>query len=99
MRFRIIIYTKDELGRPVLTVHGAALGGGDFMADGSVAMEGNLRMDGNAILGVKSISNTHKISTDGVAPLYIGSTIETGDVTSPRLTSTSDGQLAWVAKA
>lgn len=51
-------YTKDELGRPVLTVHGAALGGGDFMASGAVAMEGNLQMSGNAILGVKSISNT-----------------------------------------
>ena len=150
-------YTKDELGRPVLTVHGAALGGGDFMASGKVAMEGNLQMSGNAILGVKSISNTdsglaiesevdlnnhritglldpvepqdaatrayvdasafqdaqgkatgnldmnehsitnaHKISTDGVAPLYIGSTIETGDVTSPRLTATSDGQAAFV---
>ena len=51
-------YTKDELGRPVLSLHGAALGGGDFMASGAVAMEGNLQMSGNAILGVKSISNT-----------------------------------------
>lgn len=33
-------YTKDELGRPVLTVHGAALGGGDFkIADGVVSLQ------------------------------------------------------------
>lgn len=51
-------YTKDELGRPVLTVHGAALGGGDFMADGSVPMTGDLQMDGHAIYGVDSLSNT-----------------------------------------
>ncbi len=51
-------YTKDEQRRPILHVNGAAVSGGDFMADGSVEMTGNLQMGANAIMGVKSISNT-----------------------------------------
>lgn len=150
-------YTKDAQRRPVLNIKTSALGGGDFMANGSTEMTGNLKMGGNAILGVKSISNTdtgiaiesdvdinnhkisslldptenqdaatkkyvddhsvlgedgkvdsnfdmnehaivnvHKISTDGPAPLYIGSTIEASGTNAPRLTGATDGTAAFV---
>lgn len=43
-----------------------------------------------------AIINAHKISTDGPAPLYIGPTIESGDVNAPRLTATTAGEAAFV---
>lgn len=54
-------YSKDNLGRPVLSVKAGTGGdgaGGDFKSDGTVPMTGNLYMNGNNIMGVKSISNT-----------------------------------------
>ena len=43
-----------------------------------------------------AIVNVHKISTDGPAPLYIGPTIESGNVNAPRLTATTAGEAAFV---
>lgn len=43
-----------------------------------------------------AILNVHKISTDGVAPLYIGATIEPSGTNAPRLTATSSGEGAFV---
>lgn len=43
-----------------------------------------------------ALLNVHKISTDGVAPLYIGATIEPSGTNSPRLTATSNGEGAFV---
>lgn len=43
-----------------------------------------------------AIINAHKISTDGPAPLYIGSTIEATGTTAPRLTGATDGTAAFV---
>lgn len=71
-------YIKDELGRPVLTVHGAALGGGDFMADGSVPMTGDLQLDGHAIF------NCHSISGEENEPVAIESD---ADMNNHRITS------------
>lgn len=48
-------YTKDELGRPVLTIIGGT-GSGDFKADGSTPMTGDLQLANHAIFGVHSIS-------------------------------------------
>lgn len=43
-----------------------------------------------------AIINAHKISTDGPAPLYIGSTIEATGTIAPRLTGATDGTAAFV---
>lgn len=74
-------YTKDELGRPVLTVHGAALGGGDFMASGEVPMTGDLQLGGHAIFGV------HSISGEVDQPVAIESD---ADMNNHRITSVSN---------
>ena len=42
------------------------------------------------------IVNAHRISTDGPAPLYIGSTIEATGTNAPRLTGSNDGTAAFV---
>lgn len=57
-------------------------------ADGKVYSD--LNMNEHAIV------NAHKISTDGPAPLYIGSTIESKDTVAPRLTGVNDGTAAFV---
>lgn len=54
------------------------------------ARTADLDMNEHAIL------NAHKISTDGPAPLYIGPTIESGEVNAPRLTATTAGEAAFV---
>lgn len=74
-------YTKDELGRPVLTVHGAALGGGDFMASGAVPMTGDIQLGGHAIFGV------HSISGEVDQPVAIESD---ADMNNHRITSVSN---------
>lgn len=43
-----------------------------------------------------AIVNVHKISTDGVAPLYLGATIEASGTNAPRLTATTAGEAAFV---
>lgn len=48
-------YTKDELGRPVLTIIGGT-GSGDFKTDGSTPMTGDLQLAGHAIFNCHSIS-------------------------------------------
>ena len=54
------------------------------------------KIDSNLDMNEHAIVNAHKISTDGPAPLYIGPTIESGDVNAPRLTATTAGEAAFV---
>lgn len=57
-------------------------------ADGKVDSDLNMNEHG--------IVNAHRISTDGPAPLYIGSTIEDAGTNAPRLTGSNDGTAAFV---
>ena len=57
-------------------------------ADGKVDSDLNMNEHG--------IVNAHRISTDGPAPLYIGSTIEPKGTVAPRLTGVNDGTAAFV---
>lgn len=57
-------------------------------ADGKVDSDLNMNEHG--------IVNAHRISTDGPAPLYIGSTIESKGTVAPRLTGANDGSAAFV---
>lgn len=54
------------------------------------AMNGNIDMSGNGIL------NVQKIHVDGEAPIYLGSTIETGVTNASRITGIAGGGAAVV---
>lgn len=54
------------------------------------AMDGNIDMSGNGIL------NVQKIHVDGEAPIYLGSTIETGVTNASRITGIAGGGAAVV---
>ena len=54
------------------------------------------KIDSELDMNEHAIVNVHKISTNGPAPLYIGPTIESGDVNVPRLTGATDGSAAFV---
>lgn len=57
-------------------------------ADGKVDSDLNMNEHG--------IVNAHRISTDGPAPLFLGSTIESTGTNAPRLTGVNDGSAAFV---
>lgn len=54
------------------------------------AMDGNINMSGNSLL------NVQKIHVDGEAPIYLGSTIETGVTNASRITGIAGGGAAVV---
>ena len=54
------------------------------------AMSGNINMGENAII------NVQKIHVDGTAPIYIGSTVESGATNAARLTGVAGGGAAFV---
>ena len=54
------------------------------------AMDGNINMSGNSLL------NVQKIHIDGEAPIYLGSTIETGATNASRITGIAGGGAAVV---
>lgn len=54
------------------------------------------KIDSDLNMNEHGIVNAHRISTDGPAPLYIGSTIEPTGTTAPRLTGSNDGTAAFV---
>lgn len=54
------------------------------------AMDGNINMSGNSLL------NVQKIHVDGEAPVYMGSTIETGATNASRITGIAGGGVAIV---
>lgn len=54
------------------------------------AMDGNINMSGNSLL------NVQKIHVDGEAPIYLGSTIETGVTNASRITGIAGGGVAVV---
>lgn len=54
------------------------------------AMDGNINMGGNSLL------NVQKIHIDGEAPIYLGSTIETGATNASRITGIAGGGVAVV---
>lgn len=54
------------------------------------------KIDSNLDMNEHAIINAHKISTDGPAPLYLGSTIEAAGTNAPRLTGATDGSAAFV---
>ncbi len=64
--------------------------------DDRVVLDTDGKATGDLDMNEHAIVNAHKISTDGVAPLYIGSTIETSATNSPRLTATTAGEAAFV---
>ena len=56
----------------------------------------NGKVDSDLDMNEHGIINAHRISTDGPAPLYIGSTIEDSGTNAPRLTGSNDGTAAFV---
>ena len=54
------------------------------------------KVDSDLNMNEHGIVNAHRISTDGPAPLYLGSTIESKGTTAPRLTGVNDGSAAFV---
>lgn len=54
------------------------------------------KIDSDLNMNEHGIVNAHRISTDGPAPLYIGSTIEPTGTNAPRLTGSNDGTAAFV---
>lgn len=53
-------------------------------------------MDGSIDMGANAIINVQKIHVDGVAPIYIGSTVESGATNAARLTGVAGGGAAFV---
>ena len=53
-------------------------------------------MTGNLNMGANAITNVQKIHVDGAAPIYIGSTIESGATNAARLTGVAGGGAAFV---
>ncbi len=53
-------------------------------------------MTGGIDMGANAITNVQKIHVDGVAPIYIGSTIESGATNAARLTGVAGGGAAFV---
>lgn len=53
-------------------------------------------MDGAIDMGANAITNVQKIHVDGVAPIYIGSTVESGATNAARLTGVAGGGAAFV---
>lgn len=53
-------------------------------------------MTGNIDMGANAITNVQKIHVDGVAPIYIGSTIESQAANAARLTGVAGGGAAFV---
>ena len=52
-------------------------------------------MSGSINMGENAITNVQKIHVDGIAPIYIGPTIEQG-VNAPRLVGSTSGEAAFV---
>ena len=53
-------------------------------------------MTGNIDMGARAIINAQKIHVDGSAPIYIGSTVESGVTNAARLTGVAGGGAAFV---
>lgn len=53
-------------------------------------------MTGNIDMGANAITNVQKIHVDGAAPIYIGSTVESGATNAARLTGVAGGGAAFV---
>lgn len=53
-------------------------------------------MTGSIDMGANAITNVQKIHVDGAAPIYIGSTIESGATNAARLTGVAGGGAAFV---
>lgn len=53
-------------------------------------------MTGSINMGANAITNVQKIHVDGAAPIYIGSTIESGATNAARLTGVAGGGAAFV---
>ena len=53
-------------------------------------------MSGNINMGENAIINVQKIHVDGTAPIYIGSTVESGATNAARLTGVAGGGAAFV---
>ena len=64
--------------------------------DDRTVLGGDGKAIGDVDMNEHAIINAHKVSTDGVAPLYIGATIEPSGTDSPRLTATTAGEAAFV---
>lgn len=59
--------------------------------DGHSLLGDDGMIDSDLNMNEHGIVNAHRISTDGPAPLYIGSTIEPTGTNAPRLTGSNDG--------
>ena len=64
--------------------------------DGHSLLGDDGKIDSDLNMNEHGIVNAHRISTDGPAPLYIGSTIEPTGTNAPRLTGSNDGTAAFV---
>lgn len=64
--------------------------------DGHSLFSDDGKIDSDLNMNEHGIVNAHRISTDGPAPLYIGSTIEPTGTNAPRLTGVNDGTAAFV---
>mgnify|MGYP004666973965 CR=1 FL=1 len=53
-------------------------------------------MSGSINMGENAITNVQKIHVDGIAPIYIGSTVESGATNAARLTGVAGGGAAFV---
>lgn len=86
-------FTSIELNRSVLVLYSDGVW---TMQDTNMLKTSGGNVNGNINMNSHAITNIQKLHVDGEAPVYIGSTIETGVTNASRITGIAGGGVAIV---
>ena len=86
-------FTNVELNRSVLILYSEGVW---TMQDTNMLKTSGGDVNGNINMNSNAITNIQKLHVDGEAPVYIGSTIETGVTNASRITGIAGGGVAIV---
>lgn len=86
-------FTSIELNRSVLVLYSDGVW---TMQDTNMLKTSGGYVNGNINMNSNAITNIQKLHVDGEAPVYIGSTIETGVTNASRITGIAGGGVAIV---
>lgn len=86
-------FTSIELNRSVLVLYSDGVW---TMQDTNMLKTSGGNVNGNINMSSHAITNIQKLHVDGEAPVYIGSTIETGVTNASRITGIAGGGVAIV---
>ena len=86
-------FTSIELNRSVLVLYSDGVW---TMQDTNMLKTSGGNVNGNINMNSNAITNIQKLHVDGEAPVYIGSTIETGVTNASRITGIAGGGVAIV---